>query len=303
MNPMRSALLWASRNRWLGERLPRLPFARRAVRRFMPGEELEAAVSESRALEASGVGVVLTELGENVATQADADAAAGEYMRAFDAIADGGLAAELSVKPTHLGLDLGQEITERRLRGLADRSAELGRTLWIDMEGSEYTDATLALHQALRAAGARVGLCIQANLRRTERDIDALLALKPSIRLVKGAYLEPAEIAYTSKAEVDASYARLARRLIDAVTKGEAERLALATHDTRLLDGLMPLPAGVEVQMLYGIRRDAQRQLAGQGVPLRVLISYGAAWFPWYMRRLAERPANVWFLARSLVAR
>ncbi|MGH7481222.1 MAG: proline dehydrogenase family protein, partial [Longimicrobiales bacterium] len=300
---LRSALLRASRSEWLGERLPRWRFARHAVRRFMPGETLEDALGAARGLEADGVGTVLTELGENVATAADAAGVERAYHVAFDGIARARLGAELSVKPTHLGLDLGRDVALGHLRALAERSASLGRTLWIDMEGSAYTDATLALYRALRAYTPSVGVCVQANLRRTAADLDALLPLAPAIRLVKGAYLEPPALAFQRKAEVDLAYLTLAGRLLG---RGAA-RVALATHDARMIDALQRDVANAdgraEFQMLYGIGRESQRSLAAAGVPLRVLISYGVAWYPWYVRRLAERPANVWFLVRALAGR
>lgn len=308
MNPIRTALLWGSRNAWLGRSLPRLAFTRRAVRRFMPGETLAEALGAARGLHEGGVGVVLTQLGENVASEADAKAVERHYEIVFDAIGDAGLDAEVSVKPTQLGMDVGPGIAEAAVLRLAERSAAMGRVLWVDMEGSAYTDRTIELYRALRDATPWVGLCLQANMRRTSSDLEALLPLRPHIRLVKGAYLEPPDIAFSRKAEVDGAYEVLASRLLEHVASaGGGERFAVATHDLPLAHRIHDAARkrGVldacEFQMLYGVMADSQRRLAETGVRVRVLISYGEAWFAWYMRRLAERPANVAFALKSIV--
>lgn len=310
MNPMRTALLWGSRNEWLGRSLPRLAFTRRAVRRFMPGETLAEALGAARGLHEGGVGAVLTQLGENVASEEDATAVERHYNVVFDAIGDAGLDAEVSVKPTQLGMDVRPGLAEDAALRLARRSAALNRVLWVDMEGSAYTDRTIELYRALREATPWVGLCVQANMRRTPSDLESLLPLRPHIRLVKGAYLEPVEIAFTRKAEVDGAYEVLATRLLEhVVATGAGERFAVATHDLPLAHRIHDAAKsrGVldacEFQMLYGIMADSQRRLAETGVRVRVLISYGDAWFAWYMRRLAERPANVAFALKAIVGR
>lgn len=310
MNPMRTALLWGSRNEWLGRSLPRLAFTRRAVRRFMPGETLAEALGAARGLHEGGVGAVFTQLGENVASEEDARAVERHYDVVFNAIGDAGLDAEVSVKPTQLGMDVRPGLAEDAALRLAQRSAALNRVLWVDMEGSAYTDRTIELYRALREATPWVGLCLQANMRRTPSDLESLLPLRPHIRLVKGAYLEPAEIAFTRKAEVDGAYEVLATRLLEhVVATGAGERFAVATHDLPLAHRIHDAAKnrGVldacELQMLYGIMADSQRRLAETGVRVRVLISYGDAWFAWYMRRLAERPANVAFALKAIVGR
>ena len=313
MGLSRNAFLWASQNAWLAERLPRYGFARRAVRRFMPGETLEAALIAADGLARNGVGTVLTMLGEEVTDAGAAQRVAADYRDAARRIASSGLDAELSVKPTHLGIAVVPAVTEATIVELARGAEAQGRKLWIDMEGSGWTDATLDLARRAREASPAVGVCVQANLRRTEADLDALLPLGLSIRLVKGAYLEPTSIAFDRKRDVDASYTRLARRILEHASSssadgdGAAPRYAFGTHDEAIIDGLGADGLGsvprCEVQMLYGIRPAAQRRLVAAGIPLRILISYGEAWFAWYMRRLAERPANVGFLLRSLVAR
>jgi proline dehydrogenase len=301
----RSVLLRASQSDRLREAFPRLPFADRAVRRFMPGERAEDALDAARDLERHGLTTVLTQLGENVTEPAQADLVADHYLGVLDEIGRRGLDVEISVKPTHLGLDLDPGRTLGNLERLARRSLALDRWLWIDMESSPYVDPTLDLYRALRARHPKVGVCLQAYLYRTGDDLSTLLPLDPGIRLVKGAYSEPDDVAYPRKRDVDASYMRLAETLLTA-QHGGAVRAAFATHDLALVTEIreraegMGMAAGeLEFQMLYGIRSEQQRQLAAAGCRTRVLISYGEAWFPWYMRRLAERPANVWFLARS----
>ncbi len=310
---LRPVLLKASQNEWLKRRLPRQAFARRAVRRFMPGERLEDALTAAAVFADTGIGTVITALGENVTTQEDAATVAEHYEGAISAVAAAGLDCEISVKPTHLGLDLGATVAEEGIRRLLDAAERHGNFVWIDMESSAYTGATLDLYTAAREASPRVGVCLQANLRRTPTDLERLAPLRPSIRLVKGAYLEPEPLAFALRSEVDTAYARLAERLLDMVAGREPGevglRAAIATHDVALIDRIRRTASergvrgGYEFQMLYGIRKETQRRLASEGQPIRVLISYGEQWFPWYMRRLAERPANVMFLLRSLVAR
>lgn len=304
---MRRTLLWASTNPWLASTLPRRRFVRRAVRRFMPGETRGDALREAAALSDRGVPAILTMLGENVATEEETRAVVDEYRRALAEAAERGLDAEVSVKPTHLGLDLGPDIARRNLTDLVGATEGRG-TLWIDMEGSAYTDATLELYRALARGRANVGVCLQSYLRRTEADLESLLPLAPRIRLVKGAYAEPPEMAFPAKRDVDTNYLSLGRRLLDHLAGGGDGFVGFGTHDPALIGALatdaMTSPRAAdrfEIEMLYGIGRREQERLIDAGVPLRILVSYGDAWFPWYMRRLAERPANVWFVLRSLV--
>jgi proline dehydrogenase len=307
MRPVRSVLLRASTSPWLAERLPRWGFARRAVRRFMPGESLSDALGAAHELRASGLPTIVTQLGENVADADEVDAVVAHYHAALERIATEDLDCHVSVKPTQLGLDVDPDLCRASIGGLVNAAASRGTMLWVDMESSAYTDATIALFRALRHDSANVGLCLQANLRRTEQDLARLLPLAPSIRLVKGAYAEPPERAYVRKRDVDAAYLRLAQQLLRV---DDDTRLGIATHDVALIRRVAASAAAsgrdrgdFEVQMLYGIRSGVQRQLAGEGFAVRVLISYGSHWFPWYMRRLAERPANVWFAARGMFAR
>jgi proline dehydrogenase len=304
---MRRILLWMAGNRWLRTRLPRLRFTRRAVRRFMPGEDAESALTAGAAFQAEGIGSLYTRLGENLTAVEEADQVTREYLDLLDALTQRGIDGEVSVKLTQLGLDLDVARTDVHLARLAERSAAGGRTLWIDMEGSAYTEATIASFERLKVSHPNVGLCLQAYLRRTAADVERLLPLDPAIRLVKGAYAEPAALAFTSRQDVDASFLALALGMLDAAKAGRRVRLGLGTHDIRLIEQVADhahaagLPrTAFEVQMLYGIRADQQRRLAGQGYAVRCLIAYGEAWYPWYMRRLAERPANIFFAVRQI---
>ena len=307
MSLTRRLLLRASRSAWLARTLRRRAFFRRAVRRFLPGEHVGAALDTAAALARDGIGSVLTQLGEQVTNRDEAAAVRDQYLRLLDEIRSRDLPAEISVKLTHLGLDVNPKACLQDLLGLAARAAAAKSFLWIDMEESRYVDATLELFRAVRAARPDVGVCLQAYLRRTPADLEGLLPLAPAIRVVKGAYNEPPDVAFPKKRDVDAAYAVLAGRLLERAAAGGA-RVVFGTHDLDLIERLRARAlalgvtgGGYEVHMLYGIRAAAQRTLAQQGVPVRVLISYGTHWFPWYMRRLAERPANVWFVVRHLL--
>jgi proline dehydrogenase len=305
---MRRLLLWMAANRWLRDHLPRLWFARRAVRRFMPGEDAGSALDAAVRFKAEAIASEFTRLGENVTTVEEGDAVVEHYLGLLDEIKARALDGEVSVKLTQLGYDLDVERTLTHTRRLADRAAEAGRTLWIDMEGSAYAEGTIAFYEGLKATSPNTGLCLQAYLHRTAADIQRLLPLSPEIRLVKGAYAEPASIAYQTRHDVDTNYVALAITLLEALHAGQKMRLGLGTHDLRLIEQIaehataLGLPkTSFEVQMLYGIRMDQQRRLAGEGYLVRDLIAYGEAWYPWYMRRLAERPANVLFALRQIL--
>lgn len=304
---MRRILLWMASNRWMKEHLPNLWFARRAVRKFMPGEALEDALDAAEQFRPDGIGILFTHLGENLTSLDQAQSVADHYHDVLDKVRARGMDAEISLKLTQVGLDLDPEATFRHLDGLAADAAQTGGTLWIDMESSAYTDATLDLYRRLRERHANAGICLQAYLRRTPADVNALLPLEPQVRLVKGAYNEPSSMAFRRKADVDAAYQSLSVLMLPAAAAGTL-RLGLGTHDTALVERVgdyargagMPVTA-FEVQMLYGIRMDEQRRLARAGYRVRDLIAYGEAWYAWYMRRLAERPANVAFALRQVI--
>ena len=275
----------------------------------MPGEELQDALNAAGALSARGLSATLTHLGENAADIASADEVVGEYLMALDACEAANLDAEISVKLTHMGLDVDVEGTESRVTRIAERSKEMDRWLWIDMEDSTYVDATLALYKKTQSRLGNVGVCLQAYLRPTPVDIADLRPLRPGIRLVKGAYKEAASVALLRKKDIDGAFHGLAVQLAHLAAEGEV-RAATATHDVGLLArlqevaGAASLPKDAyEVQMLYGIRTADQERIAAEGYAMRTLIAYGPAWYPWYIRRLAERPANVWFVARNLLSR
>jgi proline dehydrogenase len=305
---MRGLLLWMAHNRWLGQHVPRLAFVRRAVRRFMPGEDPEDALRAAMAFKQLGIASEFTRLGENITTIKEADEVAEHYLGMADRIATAGLDGEISVKLTQLGLDIDEARAQTHVERLADRLAAHGAIVWIDMEGSAYTERTIMLYERVMATRANVGLCLQAYLRRTAGDLQRLLPLVPGVRLVKGAYAEPAAIAFERRSEVSTSFVALAVALLHAKRADPRVRIGLGTHDVELVEQIAASARSFglgkdafEVQMLYGIRDDQQRRLAREGLPVRDLIGYGTAWYPWYMRRLAERPANVVFALRQLL--
>jgi len=301
MNPVKAALLWASESALLRARLPQLSFVQRSVARFMPGEGAEDALGAAGRLASEGIPVSFTRLGENTTDLAQAAEAAGDYLRLLDRIEELGLDAEISLKLTQLGYDLDPGVTATHLGRLVDRSAEIDRTCWIDIESTPYVDGTLDLYEAQLARSPNVGLCLQAYLRRTYADIQRLLPSAPSIRLVKGAYREPKGLVFTSKVAIDESYFRLAQHLV----QGGAHRVVLGSHDTELIERIETSLGGhddFEIAMLYGIRADEQRRYASEGYAIRTLISYGPSWYPWFMRRIAEKPVENTLLAlRNLI--
>ena len=307
MSIARQTLLRLSKSRWLAERVMTRPFAKRAVKRFMPGEELEDALTAAQALTADRLGTVLTKLGENLTAESDADAVRDHYLEVFDQVKVRGLPAHVSVKPTQLGLDFSQNRCAEHLETLARAAEATGIYFWLDMEDSSYVDRTIGLYRKLRGKHEKVGLAMQAYLRRTPQDLAALLPIRPPVRLVKGAYAEPAHVAFPAKRDTDFAYYELSSQLLDAAAKAEAFPI-FGTHDMTLVERIVAKAKasgvkqdGFEIHMLYGIRMAEQKALAARGQTVKTLISYGSSWFPWYMRRLAERPANVWFVARSLL--
>lgn len=304
MGLMRRSILMASQSPWMREHAPRLGFMRRTVARFMPGEDVQDALSAARALAANGLRTVFTHLGENVVDRAEAEAVTQHYHGVLDRIRAAGLGTEISVKLTQLGLDLEPKFCYDNLIALLEHMP-VEKTLWIDMEQSPYVDVTLELYRRARKSYANIGVCLQAYLFRTEKDLDTLIPMGAAIRLVKGAYNEPAEIAYPAKKDVDENFLHLAQRLLSPEARRARVRAVLATHDRSLIANLIAWSTSqgvpkdkVEFQMLYGIQRAEQIRLAQAGYPSGVLIAYGTFWYPWFMRRLAERPANVLFLAR-----
>ena len=299
---MRSILLAASQNRWLRENAVNYPFVRRSVSRFMPGESLDAAMAAARGLEEKKIGTVFTNLGENVGDRSEALAVTEHYLDALRRIHESGLGTEISVKLTQLGLDLSPDFCFENLDRII-AAEKKDAIVWVDMEASSYVDPTLDIYGRALRNYPNVGICLQAYLYRTQKDVEGLLPMRPSIRLVKGAYKEPPEIAFPEKADVDANYVKLMKLLLPSgIYHG------IATHDPAMIqatkDFVRQKNIGrdqFEFQMLYGIRTDLQQQLVREGYRLRIYIPFGTDWFPYFMRRLAERPANLAFFLRNLL--
>jgi len=306
MGIARNVLLYASKNPWLREALPRYRFAREAVRRFMPGENISEALQAAGGFQPEGISVVLTYLGENVTDAQQAGSVANHYCDVLRLISEAGINCEVSVKLTQLGQDISPELGFNNVSKVVEVANATGNYIWIDMEESRYVDSTLDLYRRLHRQHQNTGVCLQAYLYRTADDLRSLLPLRPGIRLVKGAYKEPADIAFPKKSDVDENFFRLSELLLDG-SKDNSVRAGIATHDPRLVQRIQERarqaqvpPNAYEFQMLYGIRTEALRSLVRSGHKCRILISYGPAWFPWYMRRLAERPANVLFVLRNV---
>jgi proline dehydrogenase len=306
MSVMRKALLAASTNPWLRDRATKYGFVRQSVRRFMPGERVEDALDAARALTGQGITTILTHLGENLTSPQEAEEVTRHYLDLVQKVAASGLDAQISIKPTQLGLDLDRALCERNVDRLLAAVEQRGNFLWIDMESSPYVDRTLNLFRRARAKSPRVGVALQAYLYRTATDLESLVPLGAAIRIVKGAYLEPADLAFPARTEVSENFFTLCTRVLAADARRAGGLLHIATHDAALADRLSAwiaqerIPASAyEFAMLYGIGVAQQQRLARAGARVRVLISYGEYWFPWYMRRLAERPANVWFVMKS----
>lgn len=307
MSLARTLLLKASDSVWLREHGTRAPFVRRAVSRFMPGESFDDMLVAARAMAERGVAAVFTRLGENVRDAAEADDVAAHYLDAVARVGAAGMDAEPSIKLTQLGLDIDRAFAFAHARRLALAAHEAGSYLWVDMEQSPYVDRTLDLVRQLRDEIPRVGVCLQAYLVRTPEDLDDIIDRGIGVRLVKGAYNEPPTVAYPHKADVDDHYFTLSKAMLADPARARRGRAVFGTHDIRLIARIREHAAATDVpqtayefHMLYGIHRAEQLRLAGDGARVRVLIAYGPYWFPWYMRRLAERPANVWFVAKSL---
>jgi proline dehydrogenase len=279
--------------------------ARRLSTRFVAGETLEEALAVARRLNAEGITVTLDHLGESVSSLAEAAEARDVYLRTLDAIHANAIQGNVSLKLTQFGLDLSTEQCLANVEQLVRRAAELASFVRVDMEDSSYTDRTLDLVHTLHARHGTVGVVVQGYLYRSHADIEKLCGAKIRVRLCKGAYLEPAAVAYPRKRDVDYSYLELTRYLLQ-----NGVYPALATHDEGVIRQICRFVAdhqihrdSFEFQMLYGIRRDVQRRLVAEGYRVRLYVPFGKAWYPYYMRRLAERPANVLFMLRNLFRR
>ena len=290
--------------------MARLPAARRFVRRFVAGEQAEDALRVIAGLNAQGLLCAVTYLGENVATPADAAHAARAYTELLGEIERRGLLAVPSLKLTHLGLDLGEAVCRANLETVLARGRDSSTLVWIDMESSAYTDRTLDLYARVRPSFPNAACVVQAYFRRTAKDVERLIELGATVRLCKGAYREPPELAFPDKSQVDANYARLMDRFFAADAQARGVYVGVATHDERLIARARDAARAkgitrerFEIQMLYGIRSDAHARIAADGLRLRVLVPYGEDWYGYFMRRLAERPANLVFFLRHAFRR
>lgn len=299
---MRTLFLWMSHRTFLRRLVMGFGFARRAALRFVAGETIDDAIAAIRTLNANGILATIDHLGENVATEADARRAAKDYLDALERIGHEAVKSHASLKLTQLGLDIGVDTCRENVAEIVRKAKAIGTFIRIDMESAEYTERTLEVYRSLHGQFDNVGIVIQAYLYRSRDDIAALCNEGANVRLCKGAYKEPSDKAFPKKADVDANYVALAETLLS-----RGRHTAIATHDPKMIDAAKAYTAAhdiprdrFEFQMLHGIRRDLQQQLAAEGYTVRVYVPYGTEWYPYLMRRLAERPANVWFILRNL---
>jgi proline dehydrogenase len=302
---LRSTFLWLSKQRRIFEFVKHNGLARKFASRFVAGETLDQAINVVQELNRREITASLDQLGESVTSREEASRSCDAAIAILDRIHNAGVRANVSIKLTQMGLDLDGALAVRNATRILERARELGTFVRVDMEASEYVQRTLDLFRSSLhpTFGDLVGVVIQTMLRRTEQDIDDLLALSARIRLVKGAYKEPASVAFPDKRDVDAVFARCSERMLE-----RGNYPAFATHDGALIDHVKEYasarsidPARFEFQMLYGVRRDLQDQLRQEGYNVRVYVPFGTEWYPYLMRRMAERPANVWFIVGNVL--
>ena len=302
----RDFILWLSTKRSVTNALARRGMKNGFARRFIAGETLDEVLSACAILGAQGRTVSLNYLGENVTTPGAANKVFDTYVNLLEQLHARNVRGNISIKLTQLGLVIDRQFCENLAQNIARRARELNRSIEIDMEGSAYTDATLDIFESVQRANGNAALAIQAYLYRSENDLKRLEPLRPKIRIVKGAYREPKNIAFQEKSAVDANFKRLTTLLMEGAARGTFFP-AIGSHDPAMAAHAQAEGARLRVskdkyefQMLYGIRRDLQDQLSREGHSVQVYVSFGADWCPWFMRRLAERPANCWFVLRSL---
>ncbi len=296
-----------SENKFMKERIPELKFVRKAVKKFMPGETEEDALYAAEQYLHFGVPLVFTKLGENISRLSEAQEVRDHYLKLIDKIKEKNLDIEISVKLTQLGFDLSEEETINNFLAIVKNAKEkLHNSVFIDMENSLYTKRTIDFYKKCKKDFDNVGICLQAYLFRTEKDIEELLSFNPSIRMVKGAYKEPYDLVFKNKTMVDNNFFLCANKLLSESAQKKI-RPVFATHDEKLINSIINeadkmgiSKTSYEFQMLYGIKTELQKKLAKDGFVIRVLIAYGESWYPWYMRRLAERPANIWFVIKNI---
>lgn len=300
---MKSTFLYLSKSEHFKKFLTRFESFNNVTRRFVAGEELTDAVEAIRQLNSQGISASFDHLGESITAEVETRREVNEYVRVLESIHDSNLDSNVSVKLTQLGLDVSQDLCYANTRTIVEAALRYNNFVRIDMEDSSKTDATLQVFKRLRAGSENVGIVIQAYLFRSEKDIEELLTLGARIRLCKGAYKEPPSVAFPNKADVDANYIRLTRLLLNS-----GAFHGIATHDENMIAATTQFAKErsistdkFEFQMLYGIRRDLQLKLVREGYRMRVYVPYGRYWYPYFMRRLAERPANVWFVLRNIM--
>jgi len=295
--------------------LPKYRFVQKAVKRFMPGEDVESALVEANKYSANNITTVLTCLGENISELKEGENVRNHYLEVLEKISSQRIPSEISIKLTQLGFDMNEETTLQNVRALCLKAKEKNNFVWIDIESSPYVTRTVNFYKAIHGEFENVGLCLQAYLYRTKDDLENLLSISPSIRLVKGAYKESSDVAFPNKSDVDKNFVLLSEMLLKVrmdsfgTIPNSVQRIGIGTHDETIHEYIkmfakknnIPNDA-FEFQMLYGIKNNVQMKLANEGYKVRALISYGSYWFPWYMRRLAERPANVWFVVKSMIS-
>ncbi len=302
---LRQGLLWLSEQRRMFDFVRSNPLARGFASRFVAGETIDAGVAAAESLAPRGLTTSLDVLGESVTAAAEAEAARDQYLELLDRLARApGVEVNVSVKLTQMGLDLDPALCVANMRAIVGRARELGGFVRIDMEGSDYTERTLDIFEGLHPEfGDHCGVVIQSMLRRSEADVERLIEMRARVRLCKGAYLEPPSVAFPDKADVDRNYVLLMERLME-----RGNYPGIATHDTAMIDAARRFASArgigadrYEFQMLYGVRRDLQERLVRDGQRVRVYVPFGTQWYPYLMRRLAERPANMVFMAGNLL--
>lgn len=306
MSLSRNILLWASRNEWLKSRIPKMKFVQKAVKRFMPGETVQEATIAARELIKKGIPTTFTHLGENISSIEEAEINTLHYLDLLEKINSESLDIEISLKLTHIGLDLSFDKTLELFSSISEKARRLNNNVFIDIEDSSYVDKTINFYKQIKEKHNNVGLCLQAYLYRTMEDIKEMIDINPWIRLVKGAYKELATVAFPKLSKVNENFILISKYLLDKV-EADGFRVAFGTHDLIIQEQVkkeadkLGLPKEkLEFQMLYGIKTTEQKKLASEGYKIRTLISYGEFWYPWYMRRLAERPANIGFVLKNI---
>ena len=306
---LRQTLLYFSTANWARNMASNWFLARRVARRFVAGETIEEAIQATQDLNAEGILVTLDYLGESIDSEEGAQEVVSTYQNLLEKIHHHNLQASVSVKPTHLGLDISEDLCMNNLRHILTTAKAHNISITIDMESTKYTDVTIRMYRTLRDEYDfdNVGTVIQAYLRRSETDIQELTQEHSHIRLCKGAYLEPPELAFPEKSDVDANYLKLAQQFF---TEDDQSYLCIATHDENMISGTKTIiqkhnipQDRYEFQMLYGVRNQRQREIVAKGEKMRVYVPFGEAWYPYFVRRLAERPANLWFFAKNLFTR